>query len=346
MKREFGGTRMPAGYAGKAYEVTREDPSNIFVSAKGRKYGSWVDASDRSNAYAANDLIENPAYQIESILRDGLGKASGDINVASFDAAGTVYGSTFKGAFSWYEPQPAWEKIGAICDDIGALFMADHNLQFRLVALNEASYNFRLSANDFLGNDNFIVYRTSPDLIANELIVRYRFNYAKNTYDAEYSYTADDHSWADNADDDRTLATGDLDFRDGYTKYSTMLDTSVTTYNITKRMVYEAPHIRDNATARKVFRRLANWHALQRYIVEADVPLKKMEYDSTKTTADIEVGDYCLLNHTLLPTTTCNIAGTTDMSDNALFIVTRTVFDPRNLTIHLTFRETPYKDTP
>jgi hypothetical protein len=347
MKRTSGNTRALPHYARKEFETTTNDPSRIFVSAKGRKYGSWIDATDRSNSFNANDLIENPAYIIESILRDGLGKSSTDIRVASFDAAGTVYGTGYDTAFSWYEPQPVFEKIGAICDDVGALFLADHNLQFRLIALNQASYDFRLVEADFLGNDNFVVNKTSADLIANELIVKYKYNYATNAYDETVTYTADYSNFAGYAEDDRTLAGGyDVDYRDGYTTYSGMLNASKTKYNITKLLTYEAPHIRELSVAKKVFKRLANWHALQRVIIDADLPLKKLDSDSNHTTADIEVGDYCLINHTLLPTTTCGISGTTDMSNNALFVVTRYIFNPVTLTVHLTLRETPYWDTP
>lgn len=50
----------------------REDETEIFESGKGRKFGSWIDSPDHSNAFNSGDLIENPAYLIESLLTDEL----------------------------------------------------------------------------------------------------------------------------------------------------------------------------------------------------------------------------------------------------------------------------------
>ena len=41
-----------------------------FIAAKGRKFRAWIDADSRSNGFNAGDLIANPAYIIESIIRD------------------------------------------------------------------------------------------------------------------------------------------------------------------------------------------------------------------------------------------------------------------------------------
>lgn len=49
------------------------DAQSTFASIKGRMFGGWVDlhkGSVRNNGYNINGLIENPAYIIESLLRD------------------------------------------------------------------------------------------------------------------------------------------------------------------------------------------------------------------------------------------------------------------------------------
>ena len=61
---------------------------NVYGEAKGRKFGAWIDADSRNNGYNQNDLIENPAYIIESILRDVLSLTSTSIDYASFDTVG------------------------------------------------------------------------------------------------------------------------------------------------------------------------------------------------------------------------------------------------------------------
>lgn len=58
-----------------------------YVAGKGRIFGSWIDTAGRSNSYSAGDLIEDPAFIIESILRDELGLGDTDIDTDSFDAA-------------------------------------------------------------------------------------------------------------------------------------------------------------------------------------------------------------------------------------------------------------------
>ena len=45
----------------------------IYYSGKGREYGAYIDADSRNNGYNKGDLIENPIYIIESILRSELG---------------------------------------------------------------------------------------------------------------------------------------------------------------------------------------------------------------------------------------------------------------------------------
>ena len=46
----------------------------IYYSGKGRKYGAYIDADSRNNGYNKGDLLENPIYIIESILRSELGE--------------------------------------------------------------------------------------------------------------------------------------------------------------------------------------------------------------------------------------------------------------------------------
>jgi len=57
----------------------------LYVECEGKTFGSWIDADGRSTSFDEDDLITNPAYIIESILRDILG--FDDINTASFDDA-------------------------------------------------------------------------------------------------------------------------------------------------------------------------------------------------------------------------------------------------------------------
>jgi len=56
----------------------------------GMMFGSWIDENSRSNGYNEGDLIDNPAYVVESLLRDVLNVPTEKIDYASFDVAGNT----------------------------------------------------------------------------------------------------------------------------------------------------------------------------------------------------------------------------------------------------------------
>jgi len=93
-----------------------KDLQVIYVSAKGRKYGSWVDGSRGSpgNSHNANDLIEHPVYVIESILRTEMGLADANINMVSFDTVAAAT-SSYRIAFSQLDRIKAFDLIDDIC---------------------------------------------------------------------------------------------------------------------------------------------------------------------------------------------------------------------------------------
>ena len=47
-----------------------EAKNDIYAYLQGMYFDDWIDLSGRSNSYNAGDLIENPVYIIESIIRD------------------------------------------------------------------------------------------------------------------------------------------------------------------------------------------------------------------------------------------------------------------------------------
>lgn len=69
------------------YKRSLETNMRIFIEGNGREFGSWIDEGGRSNIFDEGDMIENPAYIIESILRDEMGLSASDIDVTSFDDA-------------------------------------------------------------------------------------------------------------------------------------------------------------------------------------------------------------------------------------------------------------------
>jgi len=64
---------------------SEQDFQTAWAAMKGREYGSWVDDVARSNGHDEGDMIEDPAFIVESLLRDEAGLSTSDIDVASFD---------------------------------------------------------------------------------------------------------------------------------------------------------------------------------------------------------------------------------------------------------------------
>lgn len=50
----------------------RQEYHELLETGKGRMFGSWIDSPDHSNAFNSGDLIQNPAYAVESLLVDEL----------------------------------------------------------------------------------------------------------------------------------------------------------------------------------------------------------------------------------------------------------------------------------
>lgn len=120
----------------------------VYFSGKGREYGTWIDtidASARSNhsgidpGYDAGDLIENPIYIVESVCRTEGGFDEDDIDLVSFDVAGSAAGNggdlakifgaigSAKYAFSQSEAiglKSFWERMGR---QSGILFFLSGN---------------------------------------------------------------------------------------------------------------------------------------------------------------------------------------------------------------------------
>lgn len=65
--------RIRLVYLRVAEQAQSGNPAYILETGKGRMFDSWIDSPDHSNAFNSGDLIQNPAYAIESLLVDELG---------------------------------------------------------------------------------------------------------------------------------------------------------------------------------------------------------------------------------------------------------------------------------
>jgi hypothetical protein len=172
--------------------TTPEVSDYIYYSGKGREYGSWVDADSRNNGYDQFDLIENPVYMIEDILRTELGLSSSEIDYASFDTAGnTTDGEIAKVfdlavgsilfAFSQYKIIDAWALCQELAEACGCLLFFSGTGTIKIVV--------RHRDEDYTSADRTLKYdelaNIQPDItplniVKNRVSVRYDMDYAQD----------------------------------------------------------------------------------------------------------------------------------------------------------------------
>ena len=191
---------VPRQVIKKKKEVT--NPANIeyvYFSGKGRKFGSWADDDSRDNGYDENDVIENPIYIAEDIIRTELSYS--DINTTVFDASGNSTNgkitnvfdigtanhpssiANIKFAFSqnkFINSKSLIENIGSLC---GTFFFLSAGKTFKTATLEkDADY----ASGDAVENIdyNFMtldsIAFTPLNAVRNSIVVDYDYDYAKN----------------------------------------------------------------------------------------------------------------------------------------------------------------------
>lgn len=118
--------------------VTYDEPGGDYLWAelKGREFGSWIDGAGHSNSFNAGDLIEDPAYIIESLLRDELSWATANIDEASFDAAANT---SVIMRMNLTKKATVARIIRQICEQSTFAFHVNSAGKARLIPLNESS---------------------------------------------------------------------------------------------------------------------------------------------------------------------------------------------------------------
>jgi hypothetical protein len=188
----------------------------IYCSGKGRKYGAWIDTIDSGArnskngdaadpGYAANDLIENPVYMIEDILRTELSLDSSttgaDIDITSFDYSGNttngylgdIYEDAVgdvKFAFSQYKfinSKDMLERLGRLC--FSYVFIGGDG-KFKIKTLRRTDdYSSADQTIDFNDIDLGKVGKTSLGAVKNSILVKYNHDYGAKQNKSEATAT-------------------------------------------------------------------------------------------------------------------------------------------------------------
>ena len=249
--------------------VTKLIPGEIdvvYCSGKGRKYGAWVDANSRNQGYNQNDLIENPIFMIEDILRSELSLTSSEIDYATFDTSGNTssghLGEYFadavgdvKFAFSQYKFIPSKdliERLGSLC--FSYVFVSgDGKVKIKTLRQTD-DYSSQDQIIDF--NDIVLegISQTPVTEVRNSIVINY------------------DHDYG--ASSNKSLATA---------TDSTSQGTTVNGFNQTLKLELDANEILDSTTATK----LAEAYL---YLMKARRPIINLKSARPKY-SHLEIGD-------------------------------------------------------
>lgn len=153
------------------YKRSIQSSMRVFIEGEGRKYGSWIDGGGRSNSYDEGDLISNPAFIIEDILRE-LGFATADIDEDSFDTVGEALSTNWDIVIFLNKQVDSKVLIEQICGEAGLGFFltADGKGKifrlpdiaraddFDLANIKKQTLSFSMGEERFLVNDVDIEY--------------------------------------------------------------------------------------------------------------------------------------------------------------------------------------------
>ena len=298
---------------------------DFYADVKGRKFGAWVDADSRNNGYNSGDLIESPAYIIESVFRDVLGLTSSSIDYTSFDTVGnTTDGKRddWKLARSFTRQELSLAIVEQIARDSACVSIRDSDNKERVVALDFYTPSLSLDSRDILIDENgrpmVGASQVHPSKIFNEFFLDYRLDYGTGNHNKQLFITASDQNLTSNTRSDKSP----LD------TFTGLCSTSQTHFNITRRWNYATDYIRDDATAELFIKLMADWLTFRKWIVEVKMPF------NTRTLS-LEIMDQVKWNLSLLPvsirdvkvsglTATGSITGGTLAADDYYYVITAT----------------------
>jgi len=239
----------------------------IYYAGRGREFGAWVDADSRDNGYNSTDLIENPVYIIEDILRTELGLGSTEIDYASFDAVGNTTNGTIANtfdmavsaiefAFCQYQYIDAWELCKEIAASCGCILFLSGSGKIKIISRErDEDYTSadKTISYDEIGNINPGITQLSK--VRNKVSVRYNMDYATDTLTATTAEAED----------------------------STSQGNGATGINSTQELVIDNRFTLDSATATGYSTALLDWLAYRKKTLKFDILSSKYN--------DLEIGD-------------------------------------------------------
>ena len=218
------------------------DSMRIFFGGTGRPYDTWLD-SRTSHQDATNDLIENAAGCVESVLRDIIGLTTTNIMNDDFDTASTDL-STTKYSFALTEQTESEKLIHDMLERVKSVGYFNYDDKFRMVVYDSTEHFSEADSDTPNDDDKFLSPPTESGA------------YADNTRQFDEHPIIKDSFWIRKNPANQIVTNFELDYyqtqNGGYAKQLTDADSSenATLYHaedITKK--FSHPFTKDEATA-------------------------------------------------------------------------------------------------
>ena len=283
----------------------KELSPNIFARLQGRMYGSWIEDGGRSVGYAEDDLIEQPAYVIESILRDELGLTSNEIDTESFD----VVGNTTDGVRDGWKMTAAISEIQDSRAILARILFESHLMLFesadgkyKLIALDTDTGTTHLITADQMAREP-LVSLSHHSLINNQFDIKYKYD--RGTGSSRYQIFGDETKTNITPTNSFTPSSFTPDEDAGIVKHAGTSGTSLcgvsqTRYKVKNKLTEELIHVRDAATAMLWVKKIIEWSYAPHIMLDVMGWWGDVFSTTTIPLIRYELGDQMKVSHPLL----------------------------------------------
>ncbi|QDP61147.1 MAG: hypothetical protein Unbinned3325contig1000_32 [Prokaryotic dsDNA virus sp.] len=167
----------------------------VYFSGAGREYMSWIDADSRNNGYNEGNLLENPIYIIEDILRTELALTSSNIDYALFDQSGNSTNGHLgdilndavgdvKFAFSQYKFIDSRDLINRLTRQCFSWVFISGDGKVKIKTLRRSDdYSSSDKTIDFYDIQLNNIYKTKLNSVRNKITSHYSQNYGRDQFE-------------------------------------------------------------------------------------------------------------------------------------------------------------------
>ena len=265
----------------------------IYTTVKGRKYGDWIDEAPHTCAYNEDDLIENPAFTVESLIEHELAVdiserlvyESGNVS-HGFDRVG-LQRDLWKLARQVLDQENSRELIRQIAYEFGFAYFERRNGDICVARIDPLGNPATITSADVLSNNNkssLSVKRVEARDMKNEFVLKYKQNNATGDYE-EILYVKSPNEAVYNALYTNLDSSGET--------YWDICRAAYNDYSVVNKWEFEAKWIRTKATAEMFLKMMIKKLTRRPYIVE---------FESSLNLCDIELMDVRRIVHRLVPT--------------------------------------------